>query len=172
LSLQGEKASADASAAEEFKRNLFNLISSYSLDQIFNCDETGLYYRLLSQKALAGSFEKRADGRKKLKDHVTVNVCANITGSIKLPLLLIGKAAHPRCFRGINMASLPVTYMNQQNAWVDTTIFSLWFQNHFVPFVQKKLQVMKLPKKALLILDNCSAHPDEELATCIKRQIS
>ena len=33
----------------------------------------------------------------------------------------------------------------------------------FVPFVQKKLQELKLPKKALLILDNCSAHPDEEL---------
>jgi len=64
LSLQGEKAWADASAAEEFNGNFSNLISSYSLDQIFNCDKTGLYYCLLSQKALAGSFEKRADGRK------------------------------------------------------------------------------------------------------------
>lgn len=53
--------------------------------------------------------------------------------------------------------------MNQPNAWVDTTVFSSWFHNHFVPFIQKKLQEMKLPKKALLILDNCSAHPDEEL---------
>ena len=61
------------------------------------------------------------------------------------------------------MANLPVTYMNQQNAWVDTTIFSLWFHDHFVPFVQKKLQKLKLPKKALVYLDNCSAHSDEEL---------
>ena len=61
------------------------------------------------------------------------------------------------------MANLPVTYTNQQNAWVDTAIFSLWFHDHFVSFVQKKLQKLKLPKKALLIVDNCSAHPDEEL---------
>ena len=53
--------------------------------------------------------------------------------------------------------------MNQQNAWVDTTIFSLWFYDHFIPFIQKKLQEMKLPKKAFFILDNCSAHPDEDL---------
>ena len=90
-------------------------------------------------------------------------MCANVIGYIKLPLLLLGKVVCPRHFRSINMASLPVTYMNQQNAWVDTTIFSLWFHNHFVHSVQKQLQEMKLPKKALLILDNCSAHPDEEL---------
>ena len=84
---------------------------------------------------------------------------------IKLPLLLIGKGACPRCLQRINMASLPVTYMNQPHAWIDTTIFSPCFHNHFVPFIQKKLQEMKLPKKALLILDNCSAHPDKPLVS-------
>ena len=64
LSLQGEKASADANAVEAFKGNFSSLTSSYSQDQIFNCDEIGLYYRLLPHKTLAGSFEKRADGRK------------------------------------------------------------------------------------------------------------
>ena len=98
LSLQGEKVSADADATGEYKGDFSSLTSSYSHDQIFDCDETGLYYRLLPHNTLAGSYERREDGRKKSKDRVTVNACANVTGSIKLPLLLIGKAAHPRCF--------------------------------------------------------------------------
>ena len=61
------------------------------------------------------------------------------------------------------MSSLPVTYRSQKNAWVDTTIFSSWFHDTFVPGVQSKLQSMGIEPKALLILDNCSAHPDEEL---------
>ena len=98
MSLQGEKASADADATGEFEGDFSCLTSSYSHDQIFDCDEAGLYYCLLPQNTLAGSYERRADGRKKSKDRVTVNACANVTVSIKLPLLLIGKAAHLRCF--------------------------------------------------------------------------
>ena len=45
---------------------------------------------------LPGSiFEKRADVQKKAKDHVTVNACANVNGSIKLPLLYTGKLILP-----------------------------------------------------------------------------
>ena len=34
------------------------------MDQIFNCDETGLNFRLLPDKTLAASFETSADGKK------------------------------------------------------------------------------------------------------------
>ena len=44
-----------------------------------------------------------------------------------------------------------------------TTIFSSWFHEKFVPFVQEKLRESGTEPKALLIMDNCSAHPDEEL---------
>ena len=64
LSLQGDKALADADAAEEFKGHFSSLNSSYSHDQIINCDETGIYYRYLPQNILAGSYGRRADGRK------------------------------------------------------------------------------------------------------------
>lgn len=60
------------------------------------------------------------------------------------------------------MNSLPVTYKSQKNAWVNTTIFLSWFHDVFVPDVQTNLQSMGLQPKALLILDNCSAHPDED----------
>ena len=111
---------------------------------------------------MASVFERRAEGRKKSKDRITLNACANVTGSIKLPLLFIGKAARPRCFKGTNLANLPVIYKNQKNAWVNTRIFTSWFHDYFVPHIQKELLSMGQEPTALLLLDNCSAHPDEE----------
>ena len=44
---------------------------------------------------------------------------------------------------------------------MNTTIFTEWFHNLFIPIVQKKLVELGLEPKAVLVLDNCSAHPDE-----------
>ena len=46
--------------------------------------------------------------------------CSNATGDHKLPLMFIGKAANPRCFKYVNKQALPVAYYAQKNAWVDT----------------------------------------------------
>lgn len=120
LSLQGEKLSSDKEAVEPLVSSFLKYIKERSLspDQVFNCDETGLYFRLLPEKTLAGAFEKTASGRKKSKDRITLNACANASGSIKLPLQLIGKSKQPRCFKGIQMSLLPVKYSAQKNAWM------------------------------------------------------
>ena len=57
LSVHGEKLSSDKEAADEFVSS-FSKDQKFSMDQIFNCDETGLYFRLLPQQTLAASFEK------------------------------------------------------------------------------------------------------------------
>ncbi len=48
LMLQGEKLSADKPAAEDFCSTFQKYVEDnhYTLNQIFNCDETGLYYKL------------------------------------------------------------------------------------------------------------------------------
>ena len=86
LSIQGEQVSAVVSACD-FQFYFSSLIENYTHNQVFNCYETSLQYHLLPQKTLASLFEKLAEGRKKIKGHVIINACANITGSIKLPLL-------------------------------------------------------------------------------------
>ena len=111
-------------------------------------------------ESLVSSFEGRAEGRKKSKDRVTINACANVTGSIKLPLLVIGESARPRCFRDINISDLNVTYRSLKNVWVDSALFLDWFQTVFVPTVQQQLRNLGQEPKALLVLDNCPAHPD------------
>ena len=120
LLLQGEKLSANKTAAEEFCGTFQEFVEDnhYTLNQIFNCDETVQYYKLMPQKTLGSSFEKSAEGRKTSKDRVTINAYANASGTIKLPLLLIGKSKNldvssilikePRCFKHINRDNLPV----------------------------------------------------------------
>ena len=86
--------------------------------------------------------------------------CSNASGSHKLPLLFIDKAANPRCFKHVNKAVLPVVYLSQRNAWANAPIFTDWFNCHFVPSVKQHLIQRGLTPKALLLLDNAPAHPD------------
>ena len=161
LAIAGEKVSANVVSADEFVSSFNELTDGYSLDQVFNCDEIGLFYKMLPGRTLT-TIHSDPSGTKKSKERVTINACSNASGSIKLPLLFIGKANNPRCFRGIDKSTLPVVYRSQKNAWVDTVIFNDWFQNCFVPDVKKKLAQLKQEPKALLLLDNCSAHPNED----------
>lgn len=95
-----------------------------SLEQIYNCDETGLYYRVLPEKTLAGRSEKEAPGMKNPKEDVTLIACSNATGNHKLPLMIIAKAKKTRCFKNLNMSALPVKYYAQKSVWVNSTIFA------------------------------------------------
>ena len=104
-----------------------------TLEQLYNCDETGLCYRMLPSKTLASRSEKEASGMKNQKDRVTLMACCNTTGTHILPLMLISKAKHPCCFKNINKEALPVHYCSQKNARVNVEIFSDWFHNQFIP---------------------------------------
>ena len=60
------------------------------------------------------------------------------------------------------MDLLPLKYSGQKNAWMDSSLFHDWFHNNFVPYVRKELQSLGLEERAVLVLDNCSAHPNAE----------
>ena len=109
LAIGGEKASADVAAADEFVSFFNDLTNMYSLDQIFICNETGLFYKMLPGRTLTAIYSDLS-GTKRAKEHLTINACSNANGSIKLPLLFIGKAKNPSCFCGIEKSALPVVY--------------------------------------------------------------
>ena len=118
------------------------------------CDKTGLYYKMLPGCTLTTTHNDPSGAKKaKAKERVIINACSNVTGSIKLPLLFIGKAKNPRCFRMFDQATSPVVYRNQRNVWVDTIKFNDRFQNCFAPDVKKMLTELGLEPRAILILD-------------------
>jgi len=116
---------------------------------------------MLPQKSLVRFDEKTAAGRKKQMERVTINLCSNASGSIQLPVHIIGKSNKPRCFKNFNPSQHNIIYDSQRSSWMTIAIFKKWFHQNFIPYVQKHLGQSA---EAILLLDNCSAHPqDDEL---------
>ena len=162
ITVSGEGRSSDAKAAEEYPAKLKAMIEEggYCPEQIYNCDETGLCYKMVPNQTLAiKSVENKAKGFKLMKDRVTFLFCVNQTGNHKLKPLCIGKSRSPRCFHHKNMKNLAFDYKSSKNSWMTGEIFEDWFQKTFVPLVRTHLKRQNLDTKAMLLLDNCPAHP-------------
>ena len=63
----------------------------------------------------AAHFEKVCSWTQDSSECVTINAHSNASGTIKLPLLVIGKSKNPRCFKNVRLDHLPVVYANQSN---------------------------------------------------------
>ncbi len=164
MSRQGESLSADTSSVADFQRKLLGKMEEegYALNQIFNADETGLWWRLMPSKSLVHFGEKQEKKFKKAKERVTIMGCANATGLCKLPLTFIHTSAKPRCFKKTDMSKLPVHYFSLKKAWMNSEIFEKWFHNFFVPHVKQYCNDNGIEYKILLLLDNAPAHPSAE----------
>jgi hypothetical protein len=70
---------------------------------------------------------KRA-GRKKEKERATFSLCTNASGSHKMELFVIGKAARPRSFpKNLQpKRDLDVRYAHNKTAWMTGAEFSRW----------------------------------------------
>lgn len=147
--ISGERSSVDECATESCVSDvLLPVLSEYDENDIFNMDESGLFWRLLPDRTLAFRAEK-CHGGKLSKERVTIAMCCNMTGTEKCPLLVIGKFRCPRCFKGIK--NLPVTYEASPKAWMTTDIFEKWLRDFDRTMDNKN-------RKVLLVLDNCTSH--------------
>ena len=165
LANQGETMSANKDAVGDFKSMLCQLIKDEGLvlGQVYNCDETGLYWKALPSRTLASRKEEKAPGYKVRKERVTILACANATGDHKLSLTMIGKAKNPRALKGLSINAFPLNYTHQKSAWMTSGIFQDWFFHEFIPATVEYLKAKKLPAKALLLMDNAPSHPSTEL---------
>ncbi|GFT74666.1 tigger transposable element-derived protein 1 [Trichonephila clavipes] len=95
--LGGESATADEGVAKIFPEKLAKIIEDgdYSADQVFNADETGLYWKRLPNRTYIAKDEKTASGHKESKDRVTLLLCNDASGDPMLKPLLINKSLRP-----------------------------------------------------------------------------
>ena len=111
--IQGEAASVSDALVTEGREKLLDDLAGYELCDIYNMDETGLFFRLEPNTTLATG---PVSGTKKCKQRITDALCANADGSHKLKPLVIGKSARPRCFpKTFNVQSV-VNYHHNQKA--------------------------------------------------------
>lgn len=148
--IHGEAASVSTKVTQDWLTTVWPALRRrYEDRNIFNGDETGLFYRLTPDRTLKFKGETCAGG-KHSKERITVFICANMDGSEKRPLLVIGKSKTPRCFR--TCAKLPVTYMANKKAWITSDIFEQLLRDWDEELSRNKRNV-------LLLIDNCPAHP-------------
>lgn len=161
LHIRGELASGNAKTASEYPAKLARIIeeNSYSADQVFNADETGLFWKKMPKRTYLSKTTKSASGFKAAKDRVTLLFCSNASGDRMLKPLFINKSQMPRAMKGENMEKLPVYWRANKKAWMTSSMFEDWFQNCFIPEVKSYLQGKNLQFKVLLLLDNSPSHP-------------
>lgn len=83
----GEIGSVDNAVCLDWHCKLKTLIENYDARDIFNTDETGLFFKCLPDKALTFKDEK-CHGGKHCKERLTVLLAVNMDGSEKLKPLL------------------------------------------------------------------------------------
>ncbi|XP_064479102.1 tigger transposable element-derived protein 6-like [Ornithodoros turicata] len=107
-SLSREAAEIDTRAAEEWLKRVPDVTRGYEAKDIFNADETALFYRQIPKRSLVTKVDK-CKGGKLAKERLSVLLCCSSTGE-KLKPLVIGHAAYPRAFRQrkIHPSNLPV----------------------------------------------------------------
>lgn len=93
----GEKLSANVPAAEEYQEEFKKIIATKGLSkkQVFNMDESGLYLKQLPNRTSAPKKFNNVSGPKKQLERITIAGCCNVDGSLKIPLLVIGKSKKP-----------------------------------------------------------------------------
>ena len=113
-------------------------------------DEAGLFWKLHPDSTHTFK-DRKCVGGKKSKERITVLIGSNMSGNEKLPILIIGKFAKPRCFK--NVRSLPdnIIYRHSNRARMTTNLFQEYIYILDVKFSQQK-------RKVAIIIDNCPAH--------------
>ncbi|XP_060074781.1 tigger transposable element-derived protein 4-like [Ylistrum balloti] len=126
------------------------LCSQSHPNDIYNATETGLLYCILPNKENISTlnFPKAQNDDERL----TLMVGTNMTGTDKLPLLVIGKEENP--FNSGNHVQLASNfkYVSNKNVFMTSDIFTDWILDLDMRFREKN-------RRVTLILDRNAVHP-------------
>lgn len=158
--LHGEAGDVNLEEAEQEMSALRQRLKDggYKEDNIFNMDETGLFYRCLPNRSYvfnATDVRQHGKGTKAMqaKDRISLVFCVNATGTCKVDPLIIGTAKTPHCFRG---QKCPLPYIDQARGWVDKPRYRHWWFNVFLPAIRNHTE-----DKVALLMDSCSGRDKE-----------
>jgi len=145
-SKHGEAASV-AETAEIEMRAIQTLCGEYEEADIFNMDETGLFWKQAPSKGLSTT---NRPGVKKDKSRISIICCTNFTGTERMPLWLIGKSQKPRALKNVNSTALGFVWRANAKAWNNTMLMAEWLRSFY--------STIDSNRTVLLLMDNFSAH--------------
>ncbi|XP_066169349.1 tigger transposable element-derived protein 3-like isoform X1 [Sylvia atricapilla] len=136
-----EKGDAEQPTAEHWAGVVLpRLLRSYAPAEIFACGETAV-------PLPAGGPGER----------LTLLLCANASGSEKVPLRAVGDSPRPRCLRGVNLEQMPWSYRAGSLAGLTAPLFAEWLRE-FNEAMRRR------GKSVLLLLAKHEAHPYLQLS--------
>jgi hypothetical protein len=142
--LHGEAGSANEEGIELARKNLRLLLQEggYETENVCNQDESGAFWRQMPTHTLATG--KRA-GSKKEKERATFSLCCNATGTHKMGLLVIWKAARPRSFpKSVQpKRDLNLRYAHNKTAWMTAAEYGSWVRGVNSEMKRCMLQVLQ-----------------------------
>lgn len=151
--ISGESGEVSTDTVKAWKERLPEILEGYSLQNIFNMDETGCFWKALPEKGLAQK-GKMCKGGKKPKHRLTIAFFVNSLGVKEFKPVVIWKSENPRCFKGVDKSKLPVLYYHQKKAWMTGDIM------HTV--LQKLNNAMKKESRSIILfIDGAGCHPPD-----------
>jgi hypothetical protein len=146
--MHGEASSAPLQNLDEMRKNISEILKEYDPQDIFNCDETGLFWKMRPSRTISNH---SMSGTKQSKDRVTVLLTCNATGTEKLKSLLIHKYENPRALKHVNKNSLPVNYYWNLKSWMQV---SIW--NDYIKKLDTQMRIQN--RQIILLIDNAPTH--------------
>jgi hypothetical protein len=166
--LHGEARSAKQEGIELARRNLQLLLQEggYEAENVYNQDESGAFWRQMPTCTLATG--KRA-GSKKGEERATSLLFCNATGTHKMGLFVIGKAARPSSKSFQPKRDLNVRYAHNKTAWMTAAEYGSWVRGANSKMKRCVLQVLLFvhacslaARIGAILLQSILSHPSLE----------
>ena len=154
--ITGEVDDVSIVAEKSWIERIPELVSGYKLEDMWNMDELGLFFKLLPDKGLI-EMPKTKKGDKKAKVRLMVAFFVNADGQKVDKPVIIWKSKKPRCFKNLKGRDLSrplgVHYFANNKAWMKSEIMS---------GVLKRLErkIKRQNRNVVLFLDNATSHEE------------
>jgi len=152
LTVSGESGDVSGATVDSWKERLPEVLQGYAKRDIWNLDETGVFWKALPERGFVQK-GRSCKGGKKSKQRFTIAFIANADGGKEKPVV-IWKYENPRCFKNLNKSFLPVSYFSQSKAWMTGDILDR--------ILKKINQSLRAQSRFIaLLMDNAGCHPPE-----------
>ncbi|KAJ5194334.1 hypothetical protein N7472_006800 [Penicillium cf. griseofulvum] len=128
---------------------LKTLCGEFPEDDIYNMDETGLFWR---KPPFGASSAQDQLITNRENSRICLMLCTNSTGSDRLPLWVIGHTHTPEALREANLKAMDCHWRYHRQAWLTQSIMQEWLLFFYGHAGERRV---------LLLLDN---HPDHQAA--------